>query len=61
MRGEAEMVRPCGEKGSCSIENMEVFGHRKMEDQTEVSDVVRKNMKEKEVQREEEQDQEHEE
>ena len=31
---------------------MEVSGHRKMEDQTEVSDAVRKDMKEKEVQRE---------
>ena len=61
LRSETEMVRPCGEedrrrysKGIMGTRNMEVSGHRKIEiPKLRWSDVVRKNMKEKGVQREE--------
>ena len=46
------MVRPCGEKDrrSCSNENMEVGGHRKVgRPKLRGSDVIRKHMKEKGV------------
>ena len=54
------MVRPCGEKDRrrCSYENMEVGGHRKRgRPKLRWSDVIRKDMKEKGVKIEEEQDQ----
>ena len=52
------MVRPCGEKErSCSNEKMEVSGHRKIgRPKLRWSDVRRKHMREKGVQREEAQD-----
>ena len=53
------MVRPCGEKDrrKCSYEKMEVSGHQKIGRQKRWwSDVIRKYMKEKGIQREEAQD-----